>query len=103
MIRIQQDTLAYELLTILAYVGEFPFASIYLLGNKDVWRKLVSKLSQEQTYRVLNYPDKITGRLSSSSSLSENIQRLPLIEDPPQEKGCLVHEIAPSTDQTDHG
>ena len=50
MIRIQQDTLAYELLTILAYVGEFPFASIYLLGNKDVWRKLVSKLSQEQTY-----------------------------------------------------
>lgn len=67
MIRIQQDTLAYELLTILAYVGEFPFASIFLLGNKDVWRKLVSKLSQEQTYRVPNHPDKITGRLLNLS------------------------------------
>lgn len=67
MIRIQQNTLAYELLTILAYVGEFPFASLPLLGNKDVWRKLVNKLSQEQTYRVPNYADKITGRLLNLS------------------------------------
>ena len=67
MIRIQQNTLAYELLTILAYVGEFPFASLPLLGNRDVWRKLVNKLSQEQTYRVPNYPEKITGRLLNQS------------------------------------
>lgn len=67
MIRIQQNTLAYEFLSILAYVGEFPYASIFLFGNKDVWRKLVSKLSQEQTYRVPNYSDRITGRLLNLS------------------------------------
>ena len=67
MIYIRQDTLAYELLTFLAYVGEFPYASMYLFGNKEVWRKLVSKLSQEQTYRIPDCSDKITGRLLNLS------------------------------------
>ena len=71
MIYMRQDTLAYELLTFLAYVGEFPYASMHLLGNKDVFRKLVSKLSQEQTYCIPNHPDRITGRLLNISGKSK--------------------------------
>ena len=67
MITIRRDTLAYELLTFLAYVGEFPYSSLQLLGNSEVYRKLIYKLSQEQTYRIPNQPNLISGKLLNIS------------------------------------
>ena len=67
MIYIRQDSIALELLTFLAYVGEFPYASISLLGNFETWRKTIYRLSLEQTYCIPNYPEKITGRLLNLS------------------------------------
>lgn len=63
MIYIRQDSLVYELLTFLACVGEFPYASIHLFGNKETWRKLIYKLSQPQTYSIPNCTQTISGRL----------------------------------------
>ena len=88
MISIRRDTLAYEMLTFLAYVGEFPYSSLHLLGNSEVYRKLISKLSQEQTFRIPNHPDRITGRaLNISGSKSLKTIRL-------SQKGVAILEIA---------
>ena len=35
MIHIRRDSTVYELLTFFAYVGEFPYAAIPLLGGYD--------------------------------------------------------------------
>lgn len=67
MIYVRQGTLVYELLTFLAYVGEFPYSSIHLLGKKETWRKLVFRLSQQQTYSIPGHTQKITGRLLNIS------------------------------------
>lgn len=77
MIYIRRDTLVYELLTFLAYVGEFPYASLHLLGNKEVYRKLVSKLSQEQTFHIPNSSEHVTGRLLNISG-SKNLKTIRL-------------------------
>ncbi len=88
MISIRQDALAYELLTFLAYVGEYPYSSLHLLGNKEVYRKLVSKLSQDQTFRVPNCPQRFAGKaLNLSGSKSLKTIRL-------SQKGLAILEAA---------
>ena len=71
MIYIRQCSLVYELLTFLSYVGEFPFGSIPLLGNYETYRKLISKLSQEQTYRIPGNSKTISGRLLNISGTKQ--------------------------------
>lgn len=88
MITIRRDTLAYELLTFLAYVGEFPYSSLQLLGNSEVYRKLIYKLSQEQTYRIPNQPNLISGKLLNISG-GKNLKTIRL-----SQKGVAVLEIA---------
>jgi len=63
MITVRPNSHVHELITFLSYVGEFPYASIHLLGNKEVWRKLISKLAHEQEYRFPDKADRITCRL----------------------------------------
>lgn len=54
MITIRQGSRVYELLSILAFVGEYPMRSIHLLGNSSSWNKLILRLSQKQDFR---FPD----------------------------------------------
>lgn len=54
MITIRQGSRVYELLCILACVGEFPMRTIRLLGDSSSWGKLIQKLSQKQDFR---FPD----------------------------------------------
>ena len=67
MIHIRQDSTVYEMLTFLSYVGEFPYASISLLGRYETYRKTITKMGQDQTYRIPDHPQKITGRLLNIS------------------------------------
>ena len=65
MITIRQGSRVYELLSILAYVGEYPMRSIHLLGNASSWNKLILRLSQKQEFR---FPD--TGEILSCRLLT---------------------------------
>ena len=67
MIHIRQDSTVYEMLTFLSYVGEFPYASISLLGRYETYRKTITKMGQDQTYRIPDHRQKITGRLLNIS------------------------------------
>lgn len=51
MITIRQGSRVYQLLCILACVGEFPMRSIHLLGDSSSWGKLIQRLSQKQDFR----------------------------------------------------
>lgn len=67
MITVFKGSRVYDLLVFLAYVDEFPYRSLQLLGSKDAWRKLIIKLSQQQEYRLPDCPDRITCRLLLTS------------------------------------
>lgn len=67
MITIRQGSRVYELLSILAYVGEFPMRSIRLLGNASSWNKLILKLSQKQDFRFPESDKTISCRLLTIS------------------------------------
>lgn len=67
MIHIRQDSTVYEILTLLSYVAEFPYASIALLGSYETYRKAITKMGQDQTYRIPGNPQTITGRLLNIS------------------------------------
>lgn len=56
-----------ELLTLLAYVEEFPMRSLHLLGSKDAWRKLILKLSSPQEYRFSDTGERTNCRLLTLS------------------------------------
>lgn len=72
MITLRPSSHVYELLILLSYVGEFPYTSIHLLGNKEVWRKLISKLTQEQEYRFPDSNDRVTCRLLNVAGKSKS-------------------------------
>ena len=67
MIHIRCDSTVYELLTFFAYVGEFPYAAIPLLGGYDTNRKVIYKMSKDQQYRIPDYDQVISGRLLNIS------------------------------------
>ena len=46
-----RDTLVQKVLQILAVTGEFPWSSLYLLGNPPTVQKMVSRLSQPVLFR----------------------------------------------------
>lgn len=67
MITIRRGSRVYELLSILAYVGEFPMRSIHLLGNASSWNKLILRLSQKQDFRFPESDEVISCRLLTIS------------------------------------
>ena len=52
MITIRPGSRVYELLSTLAYVGEFPMRSVRLLGEVRSWSKLIFKLTQKQEFCI---------------------------------------------------
>ena len=94
MIHIRQGSIAYEMLTFLSYVAEFPYASIALLGNYETYRKTITKMAQDQTYRIPDHPQKITGRLLNiSGSKKQKTIRL-------GQKGVEVLQLINPADQS---
>ena len=67
MIHIRCDSTVHELLTFFAYVGEFPYAAIPLLGGYDTNRKVIYKMSKDQQYRIPDHDQVISGRLLNIS------------------------------------
>lgn len=63
MITIRRSSRTSELLTLLSYVGEFPYSDLFLLGSKESWRKLLAKLSQQQEYRLPDSDEQFTCKL----------------------------------------
>ena len=51
MIHLDTSSHTHLLLTLLSVVGEFPFRSLHLLGNEEVFQKLVRHLCEKQIIR----------------------------------------------------
>ena len=54
MIYLRPNTYVYQLLTLLTVVGEYPYRSLSLLGNRRVLTSLVRSLEQSQTFHLPN-------------------------------------------------
>ena len=51
MIHLHTGSHTHLILTLLSVVGEFPFRSLHLLGNEEVFQKLVRRLCEKQIVR----------------------------------------------------
>ena len=67
MITIRPGSRVYELLSTLAYVGEFPMRSIRLFGEVSSWTKLISKLTQKQDFRIEGFETTVSCRMLTIS------------------------------------
>ena len=63
MLYIRPGSQVRQLLTLLSFVGEYPFRSLHLLGNERVYKALVHKLTTVQTYRFPQAETELTTRL----------------------------------------
>ena len=63
MLHFRPGSQAWQLITLLSTVGEFPFRSLRLLGNERVLKALVTKLSLPQTIRNPQTETEMTCRL----------------------------------------
>ena len=63
MIYLRKGSYAYNLVTLLSVIGEFPFRSLRLIGNERVLKALVKKLTTVQTFRRENSQTEMTCRL----------------------------------------
>lgn len=72
MIHIRPGSQAWQLITLLSFVGEFPVCSLHLLGNKRVLKALVHKLTEVQTFRNYHTETEMTCRLLNISGKSKN-------------------------------
>lgn len=50
MIFIREGTHVHQLLTLLAYTGEYPVQSLQLLGSERTWKALIQKLTKPQEF-----------------------------------------------------
>lgn len=62
MILFNENTRAYSLVSLLCVTGEFPVASLGILGNKICYRRLVTDMCQKQTYHNSETGEKVTCR-----------------------------------------
>lgn len=72
MIHIRPGSQAWQLITLLSFVGEFPVCSLHLLGNERVLKALVHKLTEVQTFRNYHTETEMTCRLLNISGKSKN-------------------------------
>ena len=67
MIQFTPGSQVWQLITVLSIVGEFPHHSRHLLGNADVLKWLINKLTKPQTYRNTQTGDTMTCKLLTVS------------------------------------
>ena len=67
MMFVRRGSQAFELLTLLSVVGEFPNCSIHLLGRERVYKALISKLTEKQTFSHAETGQKLTTKLLTIS------------------------------------
>ena len=67
MIYVRRGSQAFEMLTILSVVGEFPNCSIHLLGRVRVYQSLVAKLTEPQTFCQTETGKQLTTKLLTLS------------------------------------
>lgn len=60
MIIFKEDTRAYKLVSLLCVVGEYPIASLKLLGSEKHYKRLIKEMSAKQTYHNSATGEKIT-------------------------------------------
>lgn len=65
MIIFNETTKAYQLVSLLCVVGEFPMKSVHLLGNEVWYKRLIKEMSTKQTYH-----NSITGEKHTCTALS---------------------------------
>ena len=71
MIYIRPGSRTEFLITLLSIVGEFPYCSVKLFGDERVYRKLISKLSQKQSYCHTDSGEALTFKLLTVSGKGE--------------------------------
>ena len=67
MVHFRPGSQVWQIITLLSFVGEFPFKSLSLLGSERVYKALISRLTTLQTIRNFNSGDEITCRLLTVS------------------------------------
>ena len=67
MVHFRPGSQAWQLITLLSVVGEFPFGSLSLLGSERVYKALVSRLTAVQTFRHFQSGAEITCKLLTVS------------------------------------
>lgn len=72
MIQFTPGSQVWQLITLLSIVGEYPLGSRYLLGNKAVFKNLIHKLNQPQTFCNIKTGETIICRLLNVSGDSKN-------------------------------
>lgn len=72
MVQFIPGSQAWQLITLLSIVGEYPLGSRHLLGNKAVFKNLVHKLNRPQTFCNIETGDTMTCRLLSVSGDARN-------------------------------
>lgn len=67
MMFIRRGSQAFELLTLLSVVGEFPNCSIHLFGRERVYKALISKMTEPQTFCHTETGKRLTTKLLTIS------------------------------------
>ena len=67
MIQFIPGSQVWQLITVISLVGEFPQHSRHLLGNKDVLKWLINRLTKTQTYYNVQTGDTMTCKLLTVS------------------------------------
>lgn len=72
MLHFRPGSQVHRLVTLLGIVGEFPARSLHLLGNERVYKVLVHKLTQPQTFRCYHTGTEMTCRLLTLSGKGQD-------------------------------
>lgn len=70
MVYFRPGSQIWQLIMLLTIVGEFPVSSLHLLGNERVYKTLIHKLTQQQTFRNSQTGIEMTCRLLTISGKS---------------------------------
>lgn len=70
MIHIRPGSQVHQLITLLSFVGEYPVASVHLLGKERVYKALIHKLTTPQLFRDSQTGAEMTCRLLTVSGKS---------------------------------
>lgn len=68
MVHIKEGTIVYELIVLLACVGEFPMQSIYLLGNNQTWKARIRELEVARSCYIPDIDYRIRAKLLTVSN-----------------------------------
>ena len=72
MIYVRPGSRVEFIITLLSIVGEFPYRSMKLLGDERVYRKLIAKLAEKQSYCYTESGEVLTAKLLNVSGRGDN-------------------------------